>query len=412
MPILGKAGESLSTRLFGRPGLQEAGRAIVSGNLAAIYNRAKQGASTPGGFLPNVFGGSKDQANTSGIVKGESSGDFGGNSGLPTSNMNNVTAAASGGQPSLKNLYGAATTGQTQANADAKARELVGAAWNESGDLIKGAKSSLSNMKSEMSKMPTLRDRYKTSAKSYLDKANEAVAGNKALIQKNQKESLDKIADDVSKHIFNTNLNLGALRASNSSAAGRFSKVLGKQAGQQRQETLKGYGTQTAEQNQTAQNELDRYNLRLKEADDWYAENFKAAKAEYDRVKSRISELASKADDWEKEDLKAASDRNIQKFAARIAEADGKMQTFTQNLRDIAKAQGLSVDELEAAQIDIDAPAELDVPDYTDEWTLDGLESGAVDWYDDSDPEKAAKNKKIIGHDIFGNPIYEETVAA
>ncbi len=396
MPILGKSGESLSTRLFGRSGLQEAGKAIVSGNLAAIYNRAKQGASTSGGFL----GGKKSDTNTSGIVQGASTGS-GGNSGGNSSEP-----------PSLKNLYGLATAGQNASNADAKAREMVGSAWKDSGDLIKGAKSSLATMAGEMKKLPSLRDRYKTSAKTYLDKANEAVAGNKTLIQMNQKEDLDKIAEDVSKNIFNTNINLGALRASNSSAASRFAKVLGKQAGQQRKETLEGYGTQMVEQDQTAKNELERYNLRLKEADDWYAENFKAAKDEYDRVNSRIKELASKADDWEKEDLKAASDKNLQKFAARIAEADGKVQTFAQNLREIAKAQGLSVDELESAQIDIDTPAELQVPDYTDEWNIDGLDSGAVDWYDDTDPEKAPKDKKIIGHDIFGNPIYEETVAA
>ncbi|NTW30269.1 MAG: hypothetical protein HGA33_03255 [Candidatus Moranbacteria bacterium] len=395
MPILGKAGESLSTRLFGRSGLQEAGKAIVSGNLAAIYNRAKQGASTSGGFLG---GSSKDRTNTSGVVQGESTGDSGGNSG--------------GEPPSLKNLYGLATAGQNASNADAKAREMVGSAWKDSGDLIKGEKSSLATMAEEMKKLPTLRDRTKTSAKTYLDKANEAVSGNKTLIQKKQKEDLDKVAEDVSKNIFNTNINLGALRASNSSAAGRFAKVLGKQAGQQRKETLEGYGTQTAEQDQTAADELERYNLRLKEADDWYTENFKAAKAEYDRLNSRIKELASKADDWEKEDLKAASDKNLQKFAARIAEADGKMQTFAQNLREIAKEQGLRIDELESAQIDINTPAELQVPDYTDEWSIDGLDSGAVDWYDNTDPEKAPKDKKIIGHDIFGNPIYEETVAA
>lgn len=397
MPILGKAGESLSTRLFGRSGLQEAGKAIVSGNLAAIYNRAKQGASTSGGFL----GGKKSDTNTSGVVQGESTGNSGGNSG-----------GGSSEQPSLKNLYGLATAGQNASNADAKARENALAAWKDSGDLIKGAKSSLATMKSEMEKMPTLRDRYKTSAKTYLDKANEAVAGNKTLIQKNQKEDLDKVAEDVSKNIFNTNINLGALRASNSSAAGRFSKVLGKQAGQQRKETLEGYGTQTVEQDQTAADELDRYNLRLKEADDWYAENFKAAKTEYDRVNASIKKLSANADEWEKQDLKALSDKNFQKFSAKIAEADGKVQTFSQNLREIAKAQGLSVDELESAQIDINTPAELQVPDYTDEWSIDGLDSGAVDWYDNTDPEKAPKDKKIIGHDIFGNPIYEETVAA
>lgn len=52
MPILGRSGESLGTRLFGPAGAGEASKKIFNKNVVSnVYNRAKQGYNSAGGFL-------------------------------------------------------------------------------------------------------------------------------------------------------------------------------------------------------------------------------------------------------------------------------------------------------------------------------------------------------------------------
>ncbi len=315
--------------------------------------------------------------------------------------------------PSLKDLYGASYAGQNESNKSSKLLDMIGAGWKDSSSTLKDAKGYLASMKSDIGKIPTLRDKYKEAAKGYLEKTKEAIAGNKQLIQSNQKESLEKVADDVKKNIFGTNINLGVLGASNSSAARRFAKVLGKKAGQERKEKLEGYGTQTAEQNQAERDETDRYTLRIQKADEWHDTQLKAAKEEYKRYESAISKLSKNADKWEQEDLKAESDANLNKFLGKVAEISGKVATLKQNITIAAQEQGINIDEIQAAEIDVNAPAELQVPDYTEEWNLDGLSDGAQDWLDDSDPNNQNnKDRKIVGYDIFGKPIYSEETTA
>lgn len=305
-------------------------------------------------------------------------------------------------------LDGAAGDGDASGkNRDAEARKLIGAGWDDSGDIIKSAGGSLDSSKKYISNLGKVRDQYLKANDAYKTKTDEAISGNKTLIERNQKEELDDLAGDTRKTMDNTNVMLGVKGASGGSASRAASRAIAESAGKTRADLLKARGDEMSYQNKEAENALEQYNLRREQAYKWEEDSRKQALLDYEADRKALDRLKRNAPDWKQEDLDAQSDRNLSKLLATLSEISGRAKTFRDALSAKMSEFGGAAGELESASVDIDAPAELDTPDFSETIDLENPEGGE----DFFDPKKTGK-RAIKGYDSFGNPIYEDELGA
>lgn len=389
MPILGKSGESITTRLFGRPGLQPAGQAIVTANLGAIAKRAKQGLAEPGGIL-----GAKKSTQSSGPNY----------SPAPNSTPGLNYTPAGGPLVDLKDAGTGGDSGRAQANYDAAIRSSIGAGWEDAEDVLSDTKKSVEKAGKTISQLGKIRDQYLEANDKNFGKTKEAIAGNKELITKHQGKELDLLGEDLRDSIKNASLLLGVKGATGGSASKAASKAISRAAGRNRAGILTDRGNEFSQQIQDEGVAQEQYDLRRKQAYDWEAEQRKILTDELSSALKAISKLKSKSGDYKKKDEDALTDKYLTRFLTGLAE----ISAFGKTLRDNALAKyaefGGSVAELENAAIETNAPAELLTPDFDEDIDLDDPEN-AEDFFD---PENKGKKRIVKGYDAFGNPIYEE----
>jgi hypothetical protein len=292
---------------------------------------------------------------------------------------------------------------RAEKNRQAKIRESIGAGWEDADDFVKSTKSALDNSQKYISNLGKVKGQYLASVKGYLDRTKEAIAGNRKLIERNQKEELDDLAGDTRKSINNTNIMLGIKGATGGSAAKAAARAIQQSAGRERARILRMHGDEMSYQNQAEQNALDEYYTRIKQADEWEKTMREQALLEFQTDMKNLERLKSKKSKWKSEDVKAESERNLQKFLTSLSEIQARAKTFRDNLAARISEFGGNVDALDSAAISVDAPAELQTPDFSENIDLNA-EENAEDFFDPN-----AKGKRvIIGEDAFGNPIYED----
>jgi hypothetical protein len=353
-----------------------------------------------------VLGASDSKNNTSVLNQGVSFKDA-------SEYINKQTGYTGNTGPSPKEL--AAGGGGAQGDADraeknrqAKIRESIGAGWDDADELIGSTGSALNSSKKYISGLGKVRDQYLVSAKNYLDKTKEAIDGNKKLIERNQKEALDDLAGDTRKSVDNTNIMLGIKGATGGSASKAAARAIAQSAGKTRASILTEQGDKMSGQNQAEKNATEEYNTRREQAYQWEKQMTEQAVLDFKTDMANLERLKSKKAGWKEDDLKAESDRNLSKFLQSIAEIQGRAKKFRDNLAARMSEFGGNVDALDAAAVTVDAPAELDTPDFSENIDLTTGQN-AEDFFD---PNNTGKQRVIKGYDAFGNPIYEDELAA
>jgi|GEM_PF-4803729 len=315
---------------------------------------------------------------------------------FPTINDNK----SSGGSGSSKSSGGSGSS--NSGNNQIISRIAKG--WDDAGDELKSAYDSLGKSKNYISNLGQVKNQYKTSLDNYKKKTDEAIAGNKELIQKNQKGALDDLAGDIRQNVDNTNIMLGIKGASGGSASKMASRAISKSAGKQRAGLLRGFGDQISEQNQNSSKASEEYNTLLTQADEWEKEALKQAWDDYNEQKKALDRIKKKKGGWEDEDIEAQSTENLSGFFESIATIKNSANAFRANLDAKMQEFGGNADALNVASIDINAPAELDTPEFNESIDLENPEN-AEDWYN---PENTNKKRVVKGYDALGNPIYED----
>jgi len=397
MPILGRTGESVSRRLFGRPGLQEGGKNILGilnpTNLSAKtrwVDRAKQGAETAGGYFKSSLGKTAQayEVDPSTIDKMNP-----GSSNLfpiPKDKPNDLDAPA--------RSSGASSNDQKIINS-------IGRGWDDSGEVLDDTSKSLKSSKNYISNLAKVRDKYISALEGYKTKTDEAIAGNKTLIERNQKTDLEDLAGMMRKDMDNTNVMLGVKGASGGSASKQASRALAQKAGKERSKTLTGYGDEFSKQNQESKKALEEYTTKKAQSYEWEKTERARALEEFDAQQKALERLARKKGGWEEEDIKNLSSKNLDSFMGSINAIQQQAASFRQRLADKASEYGLSADELENAAVEVTPPAELDTPVFDE--TIDFTNGEPTeDWFN-PDPN----SKRVIkGYDALGNPIYEDEI--
>lgn len=292
-------------------------------------------------------------------------------------------------------------------NRKAKIAENIGKSWDDTGDSIKSTGKELDSEGKFISNLGKVRDKYLESNDKYKQKTDEAIAGNKTLIEKNQQGELDDLAGDLRKNVKNTQIMLGVKGASGGSASRAAASALGSAAGKDRASILTTRGNEMSEQNQAAADALEQYNLRRKQAYDWEEEARKQAITDYEADRKALDRLKKNSDKWKQEDLDAESNSRLQDLLTSLATISARAKTFRDTLAAKMTEFGGSADELENASVSVNAPSELNTPDFNENIDLTTSDPNAEDFYD---PNNTGK-RVIKGYDAFGNPIYADELA-
>lgn len=392
MPILGREGESLSKRLFGNKGVGQGLKNLATGKTT-LSSRVAKGLSSAGGFL-----GKKIVGESASAYEGE-----GGNSAI--NNQNGSTdeetrQLQTGGN--YKDIGGSGAYGSNYDNANKKNQiAALTSNWDDTDDSIGDTEKELESFgKGIKSGLTKARDAYLNSSKLKLDKTGEAIKGNRELITKNQTGDLKDLAEDVRKSVFNTNISLGS--AAGSSASEAAAKAISRAAAKNRSETLKNYGDQISQQNQNESNAWEEYNTQRSSIYDWEERNRNQLMEEYERERETLKRLKDKVPDWKKEDIENLQDKNLTKLISGMQSIFSMARGYRDTLNQMLTEMYGSADELKNSTIDIDAPAELNTPEFDE--NLEAVDTGLED---DENSESFynpnTKNKRRNGTDILGN---------
>lgn len=368
---------------------------ILAGKTT-VKNAYNTGQNTPGGVL-----GSKSVKKK---VAGVSDSKNTNTSALNAMNDDESNQLKSGGN-APSSIFDKSTGGGSSSSSNKKITDAIGRGWDDSDDVVDATKKSLDTSEKYISNLGKVANQYRTALDTYKNKNEEAIAGNKTLIEKNQKGNLDDLAGDIRKNVDNTNIMLGIKGASGGSASKTAARAIAKSAGKERANILKTYGDETSEQNQAAKNVVEEYNTKRNQSYDWEKTAKEEAIAEFKSSQAALKRLKSKSSKWKQEDMEAESDKNFNSFITSLNNIQAKASEFRTNLSNKMIEYGGLADELENASVNIDAPAELETPDFSEDIDLNTSDN-AEDFFD---PNNTGKKKVIKGYDpITGEPIYEE----
>ena len=294
---------------------------------------------------------------------------------------------------------------------DAKRKQAlqdnIVAGWDDFGNTIKRSANLWDKSKKYVDSLGSIRDRYNTLSDERLAKTNTAVAGNKELIDKNQRKQLDLLAQQGrQKTLANNNL-LGLYGASGGSASKMMDRAMQKDLGQNRANYLTQFGDQRSAQDQELSKANERRNADKTWIDNWLKDNTEQAMREYADAVSAINDLKARTGKLESQDKKAESKDNLNRALARLDQLNSMAYAWQNGIETKAKEMGMNADALANENVNITAPAELATPDYNPDVTFQNGQQ-TQDYYD---PNKTNAAKKVIGYDAMGNPIYEDAVA-
>lgn len=391
MPILGRSGESLSTRLFGQSGLGQTAQKVVvpiaNGQfLKAAVNvgkRAVQGAMTPGGFI-NVA----KAAEPSSIDK------------LRQEDTYQYTSPVGPEYPGP--VIPDIKTGASDARKSQSLSNMIGKGWNDVS--TKGASSALKSLSGDMGMLTKARDAYLKAAEERKLAKENAISGNKQLIDRYQTKDLRNLGGQLRNKVLNTNLALGA--AGSGSAGLAAARALARENAVSRSNVLTEYGDEMSAQNQEQEQIEPEYQSERKKAYEWEDRNKRTLIENYNIQKKALDRLKSKVPDWKKEDLENENANNLNNLLQGLASIESSARSYRDNLYSTYYGMADEASSLADSNLDIQAPSELQTPEFSPELDMSGLEEGE---YDATDYYRPTTLKKKQGKSIFDNPlIYEE----
>lgn len=298
-------------------------------------------------------------------------------------------------------------SGRGASNRNAEVAKMIGSGWDDSNDLLKDTSNALGKTKNVVSNLGKVKKQFLSANDEYKRKTDEAIAGNKLVVEKNQKDELDDLAEDTRNSADNAAIMLGVKGASGGSASKAASRAISKSAGKARATVLKSRGDEFSGLTQEEEKARLLHEQRIKDADEWEQNAKSQALAELESDLKALDRLKKNKSKWREEDIKAESDARLGSFMQNLANISARAKTIREGISNTMSNFGGAVSELESAAIDVTPPAELMTPDFSENIDLQ-TENNAEDFFD---PANAGKQRVIIGRDALGNPIYADDPA-
>lgn len=293
-------------------------------------------------------------------------------------------------------------------NTAAKSSSLnsIGADWNDSDSNISSTGKALKQMSGAIGNIGSAGSSLRDAYARQLAKKEEAIAGNKELITKNQTSTLRDQAEELRNSIFNNSLMLGG---GASSASGAAARLLQKSMGKNRQSVLTEAGDKISAENQNEQNAIETHNTAREASYEWEKRQREEMIANYNDTKAAYDRLKSKVPSWKQADIDKESDANLKNLLAQLGEVSAKAKSYRDYINQIITGKNDEATATDMESIGIDAPAALDTPEFSD--TINMPTDGSVDENATSYYNPNAIGKKRVGTDIFGNPLtYDEAL--
>lgn len=298
--------------------------------------------------------------------------------------------------PDLKTGASTVRTNQSLAN-------QIGRGW---GDVsTKGASSALKSLSGDMGMLSKARDAYLKAAEARKIAKEGAITGNKELIDRYQTRDLRNLGGQLRSKVLNTNMALGA--AGSGSAGLAAARALARENAVNRSNVLTEYGDEMSRQNQQQEMIEPEFQSERKKAYEWEERNKRTLIENYNIQKKALDRLKSKVPDWKREDLENENANNLNSLLSGLASIESNARSFRDNLYNTYYGMQDEATNMGTENLGIQAPAELQTPEFSPEIDMSGLEEGNYETGDYYRP--TGKLKKKTGKSIFENPlIFEE----
>lgn len=297
--------------------------------------------------------------------------------------------------PDIKTGASSNRTSQSLAN-------QIGRGWDDVS--TKGASSALKSLSGDIGMLGKARDAYLKAAENRKLAKENAITGNKELVNRYQSKDLGNLASGARKSIFNTNLALGA--AGSGSAGLASARAIAQKAAVDRSNVLGEYGDEMSRQNQQQSLIEPEYQAERSKAYEWEDRNKRAMIENYQIQKKALDRLKSKVPDWKKEDLENENSNNLNGLLKGLSSIEAQARSFRDDLYSTYYSMNDEATGLETANLGIQSPAELQTPEFSSEVDMSGLEDGEYEAQDYYNPNLLKKKK--TGKSIFDNPLMFE----
>lgn len=290
----------------------------------------------------------------------------------------------------------AARTSQSLAN-------MIGRGWDNlsTGDVSKAVKS----YGGSIGMLSKARDAYLAASEQRKAAKEAAILGNKQLIDKYQTGDLRNLGAQLRSKTLNTNLALGA--ASGGSAGLAAARALAKQNAMERANTLTQYGDEISAQNRQQSLIEPEYQAERQKAYDWEARNKQSLVENYNIQKKALDRLKGKVPEWKQKDLENENDDNLRNLLSGLASIESQARSSRDNLYNTYYGMMDEATAMGDANLNIQAPSQLDTPEFDPSLDMTGLEDTEYETGDYYRP--SAKLKRKEGRSIFDNPlVFEE----
>lgn len=294
-------------------------------------------------------------------------------------------------------------TGASETRKSQSLSNMIGKGWDDVS--TKGASSALKSLRGDMGLLSNARDSYLKAAEERKLAKENAITGNKQLVDNYQTKDLRNLGGQLRSKVLNTNMALGA--AGSGSAGQAAARALARENAVSRSNVLTEYGDEMSRQNQQQNLIEPEYQGERKKAYEWEDRNKRTLIENYQIQKKALDRLKSKVPDWKKEDLENENANNLNSLLQGLASIEASARSYRDNLYSTYYGMSDEATALRDSNLGIQAPAELDTPEFAPEMDMSGLEDGEYDAADYYRP--TGKLKKKEGRSIFDNPlIYEE----
>lgn len=298
--------------------------------------------------------------------------------------------------PDIKTSPSASRQSQSLAN-------MIGRGWSDVS--TKGASSALKSLRGDMGLLSKARDAYLQAAAERKAAKEAAITGNKELIDRYQTKDLRNLGSQLRSKTLNTNMALGA--AGSGSAGLAAARALARENAVNRSNVLTEYGDEMSAQNQQQGLIEPEYQAERAKAYEWEDRNKRTLIENYNIQKKALDRLKGKVPEWKQQDLENENANNLNNLLQGLASIEATARSYRDNLYGTYYGMADEATSMRDANLGIQAPAELDTPEFNPEMDMTGLEDGTYDATDYYRP--TTKLKKKEGRSIFDNPlIFEE----
>lgn len=378
--------------------------ARASGNVAKTsLSKLSQAAKSPAAKVTGtgVAGGLAVGAGVDQFLQSKKNVD---STGTIIDKQKDETGGTDPAEPGYDGGSGGGTTREQRERA-----KLIGAGWDDMEDELSNTQSMVSTYAGELSdRLGNLRKSYLGAIDESERQDNEAIGGQKTLVDKSRNEELGKVAADARKGFFQANTRYGGPKSS--SAGAMAQKGVQGMAEKSRKQVLDEVGVMLSELGQKEQEVKVTATRQRQDVYDMEKQLKDEAMAEFNDSMKALKRLSEKKKGWKQKDLDSQSDTYLAKLANSIATisaqakarrdqihaAENEINTQIKDLRQKA-ALTFAPPELEADKIDLGeainpGQSEEDFfnPDATERKRISSKVKNILDELDQEDAAAAA----------------------